>query len=161
MFDITKEILETLKNKYSVDLYNCLEEDDIYSNDIISFLDNVIVINENTKSADNVIKYILKCIDKQDKISEYLETDKPWKLNETVTEEEIKNQDEKIELIDIYRELIDDEEEAIEGYDKAISRINELNVARNSIFEELIKIKKDEMQHIKDLKQLIEDVYLY
>lgn len=56
----------------------------------------------------------------------------------------------------ILEDLIKDENEAIDGYDKAIKYLSNFN-PNSSFIERLNHIKEEEIEHIKELKEMLKD----
>ena len=76
--------------------------------------------------------------------------------NSLLDEVEVEDNDNELSKYDEIIFLADDEVEAIEGYDKAIAFFEECDCElKDEVIEKLQHIKSEEIEHIKELKELI------
>ena len=57
----------------------------------------------------------------------------------------------------IIEDLIKDENEAIDGYDKAIKYLVNSKLENSKVLDVLEHIKEEELEHIKELKEILEN----
>ena len=76
-----------------------------------------------------------------------------------INQEEIDTNQEDQDWKAIVEELIKDENEAIDGYDKAIKYLSNANfaddVVKTAYLQKLNHIKDEEIEHIKELKEIL------
>ncbi len=77
--------------------------------------------------------------------------------NKYLSQIAINDEENKKDWKSIIEDLIKDENEAIDGYNKAIKYLVNSRLENNKVLNVLEHIKEEELEHIKELKEILEN----